>query len=416
MRKFALFLLVICPLIFSSKTFAQIKFEPGYYIDNNGNREEVLIKNLEWLDNPSSFIYKKGSSEPKMLTVKDVKEFGINNGVSYSRHNIKLDISRDEPENISDSRLPEFVDLQVYLQKIVEGKASLFYFSGEGVRRYFFSIENDSIEPLIYKRYITKKQNIAYNKGFVLQLKNAFNCLNDSGYKFKKLKYNLKSLTSVFQANNACNGESDIVYKQQSKKMLQKDMFDLRIKAGARFNDFSFRAISVNEMSTKMGIQVGLEGEFFLNFNKKKWSALVEASYFSFQNEYNRPFNDLNDNVVGDNYSIQGDIDYSAIELSIGARHSIYFNNNSRLFINANLNIIPINLTQELNVSTTLTPISETFQNSYNKFLTNSSLGLAMGYDIRNVSVEFKYITNRSLPNIDSKYSNYNITIGYEIF
>ncbi|WP_286419829.1 hypothetical protein [Myroides odoratimimus] len=41
MRKLFVFLFLATSLV----GFAQINFEPGYYVDNNGNRVEGLIKN-----------------------------------------------------------------------------------------------------------------------------------------------------------------------------------------------------------------------------------------------------------------------------------------------------------------------------------------------------------------------------------
>ena len=38
---------------------AQTKFEKGYFVDNSGQRTEVLIKNLDWKNNPTEFEFKK---------------------------------------------------------------------------------------------------------------------------------------------------------------------------------------------------------------------------------------------------------------------------------------------------------------------------------------------------------------------
>ena len=36
---------------------AQIRFEQGYLIDNNNQKQVVLIKNVDWLNNPKSIEY-----------------------------------------------------------------------------------------------------------------------------------------------------------------------------------------------------------------------------------------------------------------------------------------------------------------------------------------------------------------------
>ena len=50
----ALFIL----LFLSFNTFSQVTFEPGYIIDNSGQKTICLIKNNDWKNNPESFDYK----------------------------------------------------------------------------------------------------------------------------------------------------------------------------------------------------------------------------------------------------------------------------------------------------------------------------------------------------------------------
>ena len=59
-----LFILLLTVLAVNSN--AQVNFDKGYFIDNNGQKTECLIKNADRGNNPSSFEYKLSeSSEPK---------------------------------------------------------------------------------------------------------------------------------------------------------------------------------------------------------------------------------------------------------------------------------------------------------------------------------------------------------------
>ena len=49
-------------LLIAKCSFGQIRYENGYYIDNNNRRTECLIKNVDWGNNPKGFIFKKGNS------------------------------------------------------------------------------------------------------------------------------------------------------------------------------------------------------------------------------------------------------------------------------------------------------------------------------------------------------------------
>ena len=65
-------------LIFSSASFSQINFEKGYIIDKNNNKSECLIKNKDWLGNPTEFEYKLNqNSEIIIGNLNSIKDFLI---------------------------------------------------------------------------------------------------------------------------------------------------------------------------------------------------------------------------------------------------------------------------------------------------------------------------------------------------
>ncbi len=59
-------------------TFGQISFEKAYFIDNDNRKTECLIKNEDWKNNPTEFIYKpEGTDLSVKATIASIKEFGI---------------------------------------------------------------------------------------------------------------------------------------------------------------------------------------------------------------------------------------------------------------------------------------------------------------------------------------------------
>ena len=44
-------------------TQAQIKFEPGYFTNNDGQRAECEIRNVDWESNPTTFQYRIAGGE-----------------------------------------------------------------------------------------------------------------------------------------------------------------------------------------------------------------------------------------------------------------------------------------------------------------------------------------------------------------
>ena len=64
--------------VFSFKSYSQIKYEPGYYVDNSGNIINCLIKNTDGKKNPKNFTYKlSAESKPQKGKIEDISEFSV---------------------------------------------------------------------------------------------------------------------------------------------------------------------------------------------------------------------------------------------------------------------------------------------------------------------------------------------------
>ncbi|WP_431243220.1 hypothetical protein ACQ9BO_00425 [Flavobacterium sp. P21] len=94
MKKLLLFTLLLC----GSFINAQITFEKGYFISNEGKQTECFIKNLDWKNNPKDFKYKTDPNEKDFQTesIANVQEFGIINETTFKRFKINIDRSSNE--------------------------------------------------------------------------------------------------------------------------------------------------------------------------------------------------------------------------------------------------------------------------------------------------------------------------------
>ena len=72
-------------IIFSIfQTIAQVNFEQGYYLTNNGVKTQGFIKNLGWKNNPESFTFKQNENSDEMIVqMEKIIEFGIKDAVKY---------------------------------------------------------------------------------------------------------------------------------------------------------------------------------------------------------------------------------------------------------------------------------------------------------------------------------------------
>ncbi|WP_066218731.1 outer membrane beta-barrel protein [Formosa haliotis] len=392
-------LLLVLLTIITTKSFSQIVFEKGYFIDSDNQRTECLIKNMDWKNNPTDFDYKlSAESEIKKGTIQSVIEFGIHNFSKYIKRTVKMDRSSKVINNLSPNRNPVFHEETLFLKALVEGEANLYQFEDGNLVRFFYSMDNGmTVEQLIFKNYRSTGDLIKENNRYRQQLLNNLTCKNISSKDIERLKYEKDDLVKIFVTYNQCNNVEQVNFEEKQKK----DLFNLTPRIGIKSSSFSIENTSLSsrnvDFGSKIGFRIGLEAEIFLPFNKNKWAIIVEPTYQSFKSEETLE----NSNV---------EVDYSSIELPIGIRHYFFLNNSSKLFVNASYILdIPMNSTVNYDTGSEL------------EIINSSSIGLGFGYTYNDTySVELRYNTNRDLLKdyqyYNSDYNTISVIFGYTIF
>jgi len=316
-KKFSLGLFFL--FIFNS--YSQINFEKGYFINNNGEKIDCLIKNLDWNSNPTSFDYKlTENSEALNNTITNTQEFGITNISKYKRAIVKIDRSKDATAEMNYNRYPVFTEETLFLKTLISGKASLFSYVNGSLSRYFFAIDNSNIEQLVYKTYYQDNTNIQQNVQYKQQLLSSLICdkitMNDIEY----LEYQKDKLANLFLKYNNCTNSAVEDYEPKTKR----DEFNISIRPGISASSFSMSNNLGNYLSTNFGnkttFRLGMEFEYIFPFNKNKWALFVEPTYQYFKA-----------------MSLNNKIDYKTIDAAFGVRHYMFLNNKSKLFVNAAL-------------------------------------------------------------------------------
>ncbi|MDC1162260.1 outer membrane beta-barrel protein [Tenacibaculum sp.] len=409
------YLYTIAIFIVTMSSYAQITYEKGYFITNSNEKINCLIKNQDWRNNPTNFIYKLSDTEKeKNITTNLVKELNIYGNSKYIRTTINIDRSSSNLNNLSKERRPIFQKEKLFLKVLVEGDANLYLYVNGNLRRYFFSTSKKEITQLIFKKYrATSSINVIQNERYKQQLWSSLKCKHISFKNAKNLEYKNKALVNYFLKYNSCQNPNNLV---NFEKTLQKrNGFNLTVKAG--INTSSFKVHSPNsylktiDFGTKKGVSFGIEGEYVLPFNNNKWALITEATYRSFKSK-----NEVQaQNVSGGEFIINAK--YSSIEVPVGIRHYIFINPKSKIFINASYII-------DMPINSSVNFIRKTNNNSYSKLdisgtFTNLSFGI--GYKFANkYSVELKYQETRNVLDYltsSSEYSNpLTLSLGYSIF
>lgn len=396
-------------LLVTFLSFAQNKFEQGYYIDNSGVKTECFIKNYDWKNNPISIETKNSSDDKtKTKTLEEIKEFGIFNKSKFIKATVKIDESSANKNTLTNSANPTFITKTVFLKVLVEGKSNLYYFENENYERFFYTV-NDKIEQLIYKQY-NSGIDIAANNSYKQQLFVNFKCNNDQK-SIIDLKYDDDYLIDYFiKTNNCLSGNVE------TKAISEKRKFETNFKINLLLNNanstYNFTTGNLKgsyDTDKKNTVSFGFETEIILPYNNKNWSFIFDPSFIKNKESYKiyKP------QFINPDYTIENNS--FTIRIPIGIRRYFRFNENNSIFTNAafsfNLNNADVYSYNPFNNSTIVYA---------DGFFTSSNFAIGLGYQYKKYTAEIKFNTKTKFNNSgnDQKFllNQLSLKLGYKLF
>ncbi|HAT70169.1 MAG TPA: tRNA modification GTPase, partial [Flavobacteriaceae bacterium] len=207
-------ILIYFILLIGYNSYSQSDFEKGYIINNSDNKTSCLIRVSDWFSSPINFEYKlTEESKPIKITTKSIKEFSSLNNFKYERQTVDIDRSSDQIKKLNYDNTPKFIEETLFLEVLVEGKATLYKYEEGNLIRYFFKTENQQIEQLIYKRYkSTINSSIKENNQFKQQLYTSLSTSNRSVSSFENIDYTQRDLLKIFEEFNNESGSDYTSY------------------------------------------------------------------------------------------------------------------------------------------------------------------------------------------------------------
>ena len=280
--KYTISLLFLFQIILA--TYGQIEFESGYYVDNDGNRIDCLIKNREWTINPEIFDYKIGENEVSTASIDDAKEFGVGNK-KYIRAIVDIDMPA-KASSMSYERDFTFVRDTIFVRSLVEGKASLFSYTTSQSKIFLLKTAEKEITQLAYKQYLLPDERIVENNRYKTQVQGHLQHPEIPISEIEKLTYKENALTKYFMKYNSLFGESIALNKNEKNK----GDWHYAIKLGAFqstvSNDNSHFLTELDgEYSLEITPRIGIEIEYNLPVKGNKWSLIQEITYTSQQSD-----------------------------------------------------------------------------------------------------------------------------------
>jgi hypothetical protein len=382
--------------LFSNFAFGQITFENGYFINDKGEKTDVLIKNYDWKNNPSIIEYKTNETgNLSQIKTSDLQEFYVG-GQKYITATVMIDRSSNRIDNLSTSKNFDSNEEKLLLKLIVEGKINLYRYTDGSVTRFFYKKDDeDTYKPLDYKEYLVNNTQIQKNEEYKNQLRKAFSDNENINAKdIEKLTYREDELKKIFRKYNNLN---EVDAKTGSN-------FHIYIKPGIGFSNYKIlppqdnTSIGENK-STSVLSRIAAEFEYVLNFNKGKWAIFSEPSFQAVKftvNNYNKR-----------NFEVK----YSSIQVPLGLKYNMFLNQKSKIYVSASLYYDFV-----LNKDTfTVDSFSGPTENrAYRSF--------AVGYNYDKFGVELKW---GAVPYFSSSYygtyhdmtmDGFNLSVSYKLF
>lgn len=265
-----LFLLIL----FVCNVIAQIDFEPAFYIDNDENRVECLIKDIDWFNTPDSIQYKMNEQGAILyLNVADASLFQVTSS-KYIRKKALIDLSRTNIDELSTKKQAEYIEKVVFLKYLIEGEKSLLFYRGDGVERYFIEIEGDVV-PLVCKSFINEEGKIGKNTRYIGQLISYLGVNKSLITKIGNASYNYKSLIDVFEFYHQETCEECISFEDKQEHIMY---FMPRIGVGRSILLPHFGGVFDDLAMSSINYRLGAEWEYILPFNKAIWSIFIDPS------------------------------------------------------------------------------------------------------------------------------------------
>lgn len=280
-------IVLISLTLISTVSYSQNSLRPGYIVNLKGDTIRGLVNYRNWEKNPKKISFSNDSGR-KDYFPSDIKEFSAENEI-YISAIVSVEDSPFKPEDITYTEELSFRQDTCFLQVVVEGAKSLYYYKDENAKQHYFIKGKSGLpELLLYKQYKIKTDAgifIQENKKYIQQLSQYIEDCPAIASSLRKLSYSGKSLRNLFDAYYQCKGEA-ITYKKKT----DKGKVEIGAIAGAVFTGTKFQSdadpfefLDKSDFSGSTNFSGGIYFDITLSRSLGRWSVYNEILYSSYK-------------------------------------------------------------------------------------------------------------------------------------
>lgn len=400
---------LVLVLVFTITAYSQNNYKKGYFLNAANQRVDCFILDLDWNNSPTIFKYKlTEEGEVKDMYVTSITEFELEGVSKWVKKTVQFDDALMDVKNLTDIRTPIFKEEKLLLRVLIQGKATLYKYRGRDSTKFFFSIDNGETQQLVFREYLQSDDRVvAKNNDYKQKLFISLKCEDFKLSRFENLNYKEEDLKKLFTDYNICKDTNFVNQFKETKK----DIFNLNIRPGFNYSSLSIDYFNNDykedvDFDKVFEFRFGIEFEMILPINNNKWSIIIEPIFHKYQVTQQLP--STSPSVASQSVTV----DYTSIDLSLGARYYFFLNENSKIF--TNISFAPVDFVSNNS--------SVDFENATDlSIFTDMNFGFGLGYNYNNkYSFELRAISSKNILsdyyNLSSKYTPLSVIFGYTLF
>ncbi|MES2277798.1 MAG: hypothetical protein V4592_17360 [Bacteroidota bacterium] len=232
-------------LFFSTLSFAQSNFKPGYVVTLPGDTLKGSIDYKEWNNNPEDIRFKDNANKITTYSAINAKAFGIN-GLDYFKA-YKISLSMDE---VDQGKLKNQYDSTkligtVFLKTIIDGKYLTLYTYTDDIKTRFIVLSKENKQPqeLNHHFYLNNSNQVMEIDRYKIELKSYADTYMPNSEKLHSkidaISYNSSDITKVVNLINGDDQKKGVIGSESS----------FRYFAGAALNGSQLKYSGITDLS-----------------------------------------------------------------------------------------------------------------------------------------------------------------------
>jgi len=271
--------------------YGQKNFDRGYVINLQGDTLNGYINYKDWTAAPKQIVFRESLSGADIVyTALSIRSFLVDEKF-YAGAIVQADRTPVRISELSYSPEYNFVADTVFLEGLMVGEKSLFYYRDkDGLDHFYIQKDGDYI-LLLFKKYLkdSPAQNInravVTDNAYISQLINYLDQCPDFHARITKTNYTLNSMADLFKGYYDCRS-LDAVHKIQKEKIKVKfgllaGVSNTKLSFSSDVNS-SFDYLVKANYPSSYSFTGGISLDLILPRNKGKWSINNDLLYSSY--------------------------------------------------------------------------------------------------------------------------------------